>query len=540
MSMRYVQHLIDRFTPQHQKARKDQKRNLAGGYCFVIDKWAQLERFLILGAEGGSYYATERAMTRDNAKCVQACLDEDGLRTVATIVEISDKGRAPKNDPAIFALAMAASYPRDDVRRAALAALPKVCRIGTHLFHFAGTVTQMRRWGRGLRRAVGDWYNQLPPQKLSLQVAKYAQRDGWSHRDLLRLSHPKAASATHNAVYRWVVAGGSEALEAPAKRGTTASREHLPEWLTAFETLRATTRKREVVELIRAYGFTHEMIPTQWKNEVEVWEALLDKMPMTALIRNLAKMTEVGLFAPLSDAAVRAAAMLRDPKRLRGARVHPLALLNALKVYEQGHGFRGSLHWKPVREITDALEDAFYASFGAIEPTGKRHLLALDVSGSMTWGTLSGMPGINPRVGSAAMAMVTARTEQRSHFVGFSHELVPIGISAKQSLEQVLAAIGRVSMGGTDCAQPMLYAKEHRIAVDTFVVYTDNETWAGGVHPFQALQDYRQASGIFAKLIVVGMTATKFSIADPTDPGMLDVVGFDLAAPAVMADFARN
>ena len=48
MSMRYIQHLIDRFTPQMDKAREDQKQNLAGGYCFVIDKWAQLERFLIL------------------------------------------------------------------------------------------------------------------------------------------------------------------------------------------------------------------------------------------------------------------------------------------------------------------------------------------------------------------------------------------------------------------------------------------------------------------------------------------------------------
>ncbi len=540
MSTRYIQHLIDAMTPQKAKARKGQKRNLAGGYCFVIDKWAQLERFLILGTEGGSYYASERSMTRDNATCVQACLDEDGARAVAVIADVSDKGRAPKNDAAIFALAMAASHPRAEVRRAALSALPKVCRIGTHLMHFAGNVTGMRRWGRGLRRAVGDWYNQLPPQKLVLQVTKYGQRDGWSHRDLLRLAHPKAASATHNAVFRWVVAGSSEAIETPAKRGTTPSLDHLPESLMAFEVLRTTDRKRDVVELIRAYGFTHEMIPTQWKNEREVWEVLLEKMPMTALVRNLAKMTEVGLLTPLGDATRKATALLTDPQRLRQARVHPLALLGALKVYQQGHGARGSLSWTPVREVQDALEEAFYASFGTLEPTHKRHLLALDVSGSMECGTLSGMPGITPRVGSAAMAMVTARTEQHAHFVGFSQILVPLGISAKQSLEQVVETVSRVPMGGTDCAQPMLYARKHRIPVDTFVVYTDNETWAGNVHPSQALLDYRQALGIAAKLIVVGMTATKFSIADPTDPGMLDVVGFDLAAPAVMADFARN
>ena len=540
MAMRYIKHFIDRFTPQSEPARSDQKQNTAGGFCFVLDHWAQLERFLILGCEGGSYYATERKMTRDNAKCVQACLDEDGLRAIELIASVSEKGRAPKNDAAIFALAMAAGHANPAVRKAALAALPRVCRIGTHLFHFADGVTQTRRWGRGLRRAVGDWYNQLPPSKLALQVTKYAQRDGWSHRDLLRLSHPKAASATHNAVFRWVVGQGAEALEAPAKRGTTPLASDLPAYLTGFEALRTASTKKEVVDLILEHGFTHEMIPTQWKNEVTVWAALLGKMPMTALIRNLGKMTEVGLFTPMGNATAHAVAALSDAKRLRGARVHPLGVLAALKTYEQGHGMRGSLSWKPVRAIVDALNDAFYASFETIEPTGKRHLLALDVSGSMTWCALSGMPGITPRVGSAAMAMVTARTEAHWHVVGFSHELVSIDVTPKQTLEQVMQAIGSIPMGGTDCAQPMLYATKHRIPVDTFVVYTDNETWAGNVHPFQALRDYRQAMGQNAKLIVVGMTSTEFSIADPTDPGMLDIVGFDTAAPAVMADFTRN
>lgn len=45
--------------------------------------------------------------------------------------------------------------------------------------------------------------------------------------------------------------------------------------------------------------------------------------------------------------------------------------------------------------------------------------------------------------------------------------------------------------------------------------------------------------GIDAKLIVVGMTATKFTIANPDDPGMLDIAGFDTAAPGIMSEFAR-
>jgi 60 kDa SS-A/Ro ribonucleoprotein len=94
-------------------------------------------------------------------------------------------------------------------------------------------------------------------------------------------------------------------------------------------------------------------------------------------------------------------------------------------------------------------------------------------------------------------------------------------------------------MGGTDCALPMRWAREHRIDVDVFVVYTDHETWAGDVPPVQELRAYRNARDIPAKLVVVGMTSTGFRIADPDDAGMLDVVGFDPSTPSVIADFAR-
>ena len=57
------------------------------------------------------------------------------------------------------------------------------------------------------------------------------------------------------------------------------------------------------------------------------------------------------------------------------------------------------------------------------------------------------------------------------------------------------------------------------------MVYTGSETWAGAIHPVQALREYRAKTGIAAKLVVVGMVSNGFSIADPDDGGMLDVVG---------------
>src|ERR1700738_9444 len=92
--------------PQTEALNERQLRNNAGGFVFAIDDWARLDRFLILGSDAPTYYQKAPALTRENAKVVDRCFAVDAARTVARTVEISDQGRAPKNDPAIFVLAM--------------------------------------------------------------------------------------------------------------------------------------------------------------------------------------------------------------------------------------------------------------------------------------------------------------------------------------------------------------------------------------------------------------------------------------------------
>lgn len=150
------------------------------------------------------------------------------------------------------------------------------------------------------------------------------------------------------------------------------------------------------------------------------------------------------------------------------------------------------------------------------------------------------------------MAMVTLHAEPDSAVVGFTSgssrsqlsgygtAITPLGLSAGQRLDDVVRSISNIPFGGTDCSLPMQWATTNRLAVDTFVIYTDSETWAGSMHPVQALRQYRQASGISARLVVCGMASNGFSIADPSDAGMLDVVGFDTATPQLISDFATG
>jgi 60 kDa SS-A/Ro ribonucleoprotein len=106
MAINYAKLFNRRVTPQSQAIPgSTQVRNSAGGFSWEVDDWTRLDRFLILGAEGGTYYISERELVKQNHDALVRCIKADGVRAVNRIVEISDSGRAPKNDPAIFAMA---------------------------------------------------------------------------------------------------------------------------------------------------------------------------------------------------------------------------------------------------------------------------------------------------------------------------------------------------------------------------------------------------------------------------------------------------
>ncbi|GAA3802527.1 TROVE domain-containing protein [Nocardioides panacisoli] len=520
-----------RRTPQSERADPRQRRNAAGGYAFTLDDVARLRRFLVLGVDGGTYYAAPRELARANAEVVARMAVEDPETLVATIVEVSRSGAAPKQNPALFALALATAY--GESAQLALAALPDVAQTGTHLFLFAAYVEQFRGWGRGLRRAVGGWYTAKEPDALAYQVVKYRQREGWSHRDLLRLAHPETAVPELKDTFDWIV------------RGSLG--ERTPRLVEGFVRAQQVGDASAWAALVREYGLSWEMLPDAALGEVAVWDALLDTgVPQTALLRQLPRLTRLGMLPDLGGRTDEVVVQLTDPARLRSARVHPVNVLVAQRTYASGRSARGDARWEPTRKVVDALDAAFYAAFGAVERSGKRTLLAVDVSGSMTQ-SISGLP-ITAREASAALALVQLATEPSATAVGFTTRagsrswregvLAPLRISPRQRLDDALRVVDAMPYGGTDCALPMVHATEKQLEVDTFVVYTDNETWAGAVHPHQALAEYRRRSGIDAKLIVVGMTATEFSIADPSDPGMLDVVGFDASVPSLITEFA--
>jgi len=466
-----------------------------------VENWELLDRFLILGTEENTYRVGAWQLDVKAASAVRACLQTDGPRVVRTILDGSAR------DPALFVLALAASPKFADAKTnaAALDALPRVARTGSQLRKFAAFCTSLRGWGRSLRSAIAGWYVTKPAGELARQLLEPENDHVWSHRDLLRLSHPRPASPAHNAIFQWVVDG---------RPGHLATADLLDEQLRpihAFELAKKARTEEQIVHLIEDYRMTVEMVPSRWKASPRVWETLLDGMSYLELVQNLNQLTAVGSLRPQSAAAALVVARLLDRKRVANSRLHPLTLLDAFRSYREGSGTEG---WTPVPSIIEALNAAFHMAFDNVRPSGKRIYLAVDGSCSMGLSQCVGMASLSAAMASLALSMIYARTAPLSASSSFQG---PPGI-AHQAIEDALS---------------------RGLPVDAFVVLTDHgkgsERSAGG-----ALHRYRHETGIATRLVVIAMAANHCDMADPYDPLQMSVAGFDASVPEVVAEFIKG
>ena len=461
---------------------------------FAVDDWARLRRFLRLGCESGVYYAKARPPTAQSTPATARCIAADGERVVREIVAASHTERT---DPAIFALALAAASPDETTRRAALGVLPIVCQTGAQLFRFASFVGQKRGWGRGLRAAVAHWYNEKPVKTLAYQVVRYPHGDGFKHRDLLRLCHPDADTYGRQTLYHWITNGWERIGDAPHDQPDLQII-----WAAEKARVPGTTAKT-VAELIRVYGLPREAVPSGLMSEKAVWEALLERMTLDDLLHHLPTLTRVGVLDGRGWCAT-VAARLTDADALAGARIHPVALFAAQTRYALGRDERGKHRWTPQRKILDALDESLTELLTTVTPTGKRIALVVNPSAAMATARIAELPGMSPRRLADVMRQVVTATEAEVQMLPF----------------------------GTDFSM---------VTAEAFLVFTDAQPPESATVTANALRDYREKTGTPARLAVVSAAAKGDTIpATPDDAGILSVLGFDVHAPKVIADFVRG
>jgi 60 kDa SS-A/Ro ribonucleoprotein len=507
--------------------------NNAGGYSFILGDWERLHRFLTLGSEGGTYYVGEAKLTVENAQCVLRCLKEDGPRTVQQAHAINVHNRAPKVGSQLFTMALALHYGTPEAKQAAEALLPSMLRTGTHLLNFAGMLDNIGGWNRTKRRIISTWFQTRDLESTAFQVLKYQNRDGWRMRDAMRLAHPHPHDDTRNALFAWVC---DKAHKYPTGLPPLLARHY-----NMLEQIEAGADP--IMEALKgiSYGLPREALPTETLTNREVMTRLVPQMGLTALIRNLGNLTRQNIFDN-KELLTLAVSKITDPAQLKRGRIHPFTVMLALLIYREGVGIRG-VGWKPLPDILQALETALELSYGNVVPTNRKLCIGVDISGSMNQSCV-GSP-ISADLAAAAVATVLCRVEPHATLVYFDTVVQKV---MKVSANATVSSLhGGHRGGGTDVAAPLNWAlgrdrRGHRVGAveedfDAFLILTDNETWAGHVHPTDALKQYRRERNPNAKLICASMAANHATVVDGADPLQLGICGLDSNLPVLVHEF---
>lgn len=512
-------------------------RNEAGGDVYRVDQWVQLERFLVLGSIAGGYYTTPEELTIQSLENVRQCLASDGLRALRMVTDVSVNRRAARQDPVLLVLAGLFNHSNVHVRQEAARVLPQIARTGTHLFTFLSYVTQIRGWGRTLRTAVSRWYGDKEIDVLVNLLIKYQQRGGWSNRDVLRLVHTHPRNTAQDAVFFWAVGGDISKLKAEF-RDAMHPRIYAMEALKLCKPMADGLRTAEL--LIRANQLPREAVPTELLSYPSIWAALIDGMLANgldeALLRNLGRVSSLGM---LDNGE-----MLRRVVHYLGnvSRAHPIKVLTAMNQYRQEHGnFRNNEGeyrntWRANAAVLEALDAAFYRGFKYVQPSNKRIMLALDISGSMKRSRVSGLDYMTTCQAAACLGMIFLRTEPKVTVVGYNKIAQPLEIDPEIGLTQFAEYIHRISNGSTNCSAPLQYIAQNRLPIDGIINITDTQHWDGPACGPE-LTKARQATGLAIQHATIAMVPTRWTLSNPNDALSIDAVGYDANVPRLIQQF---
>src|SRR5262249_24976383 len=259
-------------------------------------------------------------------------------------------------------------------RQAVKAAFAQVVRTTDHLATFFGYWKNLSGKptahgtapviGRAMRAAFASWFNAEDVHDVAFPALKARQRatpagEPLALRDVIRIAHVTGRSDAHRTLIGWLAGQVSDAEARSTLRD-----------VDDFLTAQAVTSPAEAVAVIRDRRVPWEFLPSAVLADATVWAELTGTVGLTALIRNLARMTRLGALGPdFSPVVQRVVGRLTSQDALGKARLHPMDLYLALKVYGSGvsrpSGRGPAQTWQPVPAISDALEVAYDLSFAA-------------------------------------------------------------------------------------------------------------------------------------------------------------------------------
>lgn len=310
------------------------------------------------------------------------------------------------------------------------------------------------RHGRALpkpvKRGIADAARRLYTERT---VLKYDGDKGIRMGDVIELTHPNPATPEQSALFEYLIARrhNRDRLDVSA----------LPIIAAHLELDALPSDERTLDRL--AEGVTWEWASAWYGRQLDAafWEALIPRMGLFALVRNLRNFDDAGI-GQEAVAAVRA--KIGNAEDVAGARMFPLRFYAA-------HREVATTRW------SEALDAGIELSLANIPALTGRTLVLVDVSGSM-FAAMAGRSRLQRVEAAAIFAAALAMRAEAADLVTFGTDSAPIAFRKSGSVLRLAGEIAGVNRGGTQTWQAVRrhLLPEHR----RVVIITDEQASYGG------------------------------------------------------------
>ena len=469
------------------------KRSLEEGYLQV----------LLTNTLGGTFYASEDELLKESLALHAEMAAKDPAFMARALVYARSEGLM-RLQP-IIGLAYLSKTDRDLFRKIFDQVIQTPGDLTDFIEIVRGDVTP-GGMGRSIKSAVNAWLNSLS----EYHAIKYGTGgQGYSLRDVLRVSHPKPISEKQDAIFLWLT-----------DREKWADKHALTPQIDAFEQLKRTEDQGTVRDLIKQGKLPYEVVTGAVKPDTATWVSLMYQMPYMALLRHLNTLQSAGVFAdPVNVQYV--AERLSNANAVQKAKVLPFRLFTASQMFTPKEA-----HEQAIRE---ALVTALEESFVNMPDLGGRIVIAPDISSSMT-GQISGKGKTRFTDIAGIFSGALLKKTISALVLPFDTEVKKVNFSSRDSVMNIAKQIADMSRGGTAISAPISHLLAQKIKVDVFIGITDNIEWAtdnyGGKGFLPTWNEYKQKIAPQAKAFLLTIAPYRKAVAPQDSPDIHYIYGW--------------
>lgn len=406
----------------------------------------------------------------------------------------------------IFALAACARQQKSEkLRQLAYQLINELCKDTKDFLLFISYASELSKqqsiprngFGHGWRNAINKWYTSKNALNLAECVTKYKSRHGWTHKDIIKLSHPiiRTLEPELQLVFNYIMHG------LPKTKKTFINETKIKDiidYIEEVEDFRQCEDAIRVAGLIRTSQLTLDHVNSKLMKSSDVWEALVDTMTLSSILENLQKMHNLGILLPESQVTEKLICALTSKDRIVKSKLQPSNFFMTLKNYEDPDGvpiclkrriarkykLRNRMLPSPDRRIIEALYSALNTSFTNVEPTGLRYLITVSID---NWkkkinseSSHLQLTDINkPWVIEAAciIALSLIRADDKITISSFTTSdglnARPINIEKNLNFHEAIDIMKSRSTTPPNLGKPILWAAHHRRKYDVFINVID-------------------------------------------------------------------